>query len=129
MAEALAVVKVGKTECGFLKLTPTSRTAAMAAALSRGTLKAPSPSRTKKKTLFGACAIATVGHAVRAKTSAASRFMIFSPLTWRHRGASRPNRSVELHSIALTIGDTEQLRLRPNANSIRRSKIDVGPKA
>src|SRR5437899_2867573 len=53
MAEALAVVKVGKTECGFLKLTPTSRTAAMAGALSAVTLKARSPSATNRMRLLG----------------------------------------------------------------------------
>src|ERR1700745_376468 len=53
MAEALAVVKVGKTECGFLKLTPTSRTAAMAGAVSAGTLKARRPAATNRMTLLG----------------------------------------------------------------------------
>src|SRR5215831_1557559 len=53
MAEALAVVKVGKTECGFLKLTPTSRTAAMAGAVSAVTLKARRPSATNRMRLLG----------------------------------------------------------------------------
>src|SRR6516164_8606338 len=53
MAEALAVVKVGKTECGFLKLTPTSRTAAMAGAVSAVTLKARRPSATNRIRLLG----------------------------------------------------------------------------
>src|SRR6516165_5887846 len=53
MAEALAVVKVGKTECGFLKLTPISRTAAMAGAVSAVTLKARRPSATNRMRLLG----------------------------------------------------------------------------
>src|ERR1700730_2796438 len=53
MAEALAVVKVGKTECGFLKLTPLSRTAAMAGAVSSVTLNARRPSGTNRTILFG----------------------------------------------------------------------------
>src|SRR5262245_60915644 len=53
MAEALAVVKVGKTECGFLKLTPTSRTAAMTGAVSAVTLKARRPSATNRMRLLG----------------------------------------------------------------------------
>src|SRR6266550_3497657 len=53
MTEALAVVKVGKTECGFLKLTPTSRTAAMAGAVSAVTLKARRPSVTNRMRLLG----------------------------------------------------------------------------
>src|SRR6516162_2535669 len=53
MAEALAVVKVGKTECGFLKLTPTSRTAAMTGAVSAVTLKARRPSATNRRRLLG----------------------------------------------------------------------------
>src|SRR5215472_6294853 len=53
MAEALAVVKVGKTECGFLKLTPTPRTAAMTGAVSAVTLKARRPSATNRMRLLG----------------------------------------------------------------------------
>src|SRR5262245_7783138 len=53
MAEALAVVKVGKTECGLLKLTPTPRTAAIAGAVSGVTLKARRPSATNRMRLLG----------------------------------------------------------------------------
>src|SRR5215467_8791909 len=58
MAEALAVVKVGKTECGFLKLTPTSRAAAMTGAVSAVTLKARRPSATNRMRLLGRLASA-----------------------------------------------------------------------
>src|SRR5215510_9355340 len=53
MAEALAVVKVGKTECGLLKLTPTPRTTAIAGAVSGVTLKARRPSATNRMRLLG----------------------------------------------------------------------------
>src|SRR5215472_9343097 len=53
MADALGVVNVGKSECGFLKLTPLSRTAAIAGAVVSSTMRARSPSGTKRITLWG----------------------------------------------------------------------------
>src|SRR5450755_4670160 len=53
MPEALAMVKVGNSECGFLKLTPLSRTAAIAGAVSGVTFSARNPSGMNKIRLRG----------------------------------------------------------------------------
>src|SRR5262245_4556313 len=53
MAEPLAIVKVGKIECGFLKLTPLSRISAMAGAVSGVTFSARRPSGTNRIRLRG----------------------------------------------------------------------------
>src|ERR1700688_2008178 len=52
MPEALAMVKVGNSECGFLKLTPWSRTAAIAGAVSGLTIPARNPSGTNRMRLW-----------------------------------------------------------------------------
>src|SRR6476646_5207198 len=61
MPEALAMVKVGNSECGFLKLTPLSRTSAIAGAVSGVTFNARSPSGMNRMILCGVpfCADAT----------------------------------------------------------------------
>src|ERR1700687_6229831 len=48
------MVKVGNSECGFLKLTPLSRISAIAGAVSGVTFKARSPSGTNRIRLWGA---------------------------------------------------------------------------
>src|SRR5579871_6463365 len=53
MAEALAVVKVGYMACEFLKLTPRSRTSAIAGAVSPVTIRPRNPSGTNRMTLCG----------------------------------------------------------------------------
>src|ERR1700722_11660307 len=53
MPEALAMVNVGNRECGFLKLTPLSRTSAIAGAVSGVTFNARSPSGTNRIRLCG----------------------------------------------------------------------------
>src|SRR5487761_2462679 len=54
IAEALAVVKVGNREWEFLKLTPVSRTAAIAGAVSVVTIRPRNPSGTNRMMLCGA---------------------------------------------------------------------------
>src|SRR6266576_6646948 len=53
MPEALAMVKVGNSECGFLKLTPLSRTSAIAGAVSGVTFNARNPSGMNRIILWG----------------------------------------------------------------------------
>src|SRR6202051_166275 len=53
MPEALAMVNVGNRECGFLKLTPLSRTSAIDGAVSCVTFHARSPSGTNRIRLCG----------------------------------------------------------------------------
>src|SRR6266481_8136460 len=53
MPEALAMVKVGNSECGFLKLTPLSRTSAIAGAVSGVTFNARNPSGMNRIILCG----------------------------------------------------------------------------
>src|SRR4030088_1922854 len=53
MLEALAIVKVGNSECGFLKLTPLSRTSAIAGAVSGVTFSARNPSGMNRIRLRG----------------------------------------------------------------------------
>src|SRR4051812_36128746 len=53
MADALAMVKVGNSECGFLKLTPLSRISAIAGAVCGVTFSARSPSGTNRTRLRG----------------------------------------------------------------------------
>src|SRR5262245_36615348 len=109
MAEALAVVKVGKTECGFLKLTPTSRTSAMAGAVSAVTLKARRPSATNRIRLLGRFA------------SAAS-----APLatTMANANVSRPLNLSDIKSSPLvnTIEADHRLRLPPQHDRPRARK-------
>src|ERR1700675_4272645 len=52
MPEALAMVKVGNSACGFLKLTPLSRTSAIAGAVSGVTFNARNPSGTNRIRLW-----------------------------------------------------------------------------
>src|SRR5713101_3338889 len=61
MADPFAMVKVGNSECGFLKLTPLSRTSAITGAVSGVTFSARNPSGTNRIRLWGAlfCADAT----------------------------------------------------------------------
>src|SRR5512137_353668 len=56
MPDALAIVKVGKRECGLTKFTPLSRTAARAGAVSGATDKGRKPSGTKRIRLRWFCA-------------------------------------------------------------------------
>src|SRR3981189_1688232 len=53
MADPLAMVKVGNSACGFLKLTPLSRTSAIAGASSGVTFNAPNPSGMNRIRLWG----------------------------------------------------------------------------
>src|SRR5665647_1733792 len=53
MADPLAMVKVGNIECGFLKLTPLSRTSAIAGTVSGVTFSARNPSGTNRIRLWG----------------------------------------------------------------------------
>src|ERR1700676_167688 len=53
MPEELAMVKVGDSECGVLKLTPWSLTAAIAGAVSGLTIPARNPSGTNRMRLWG----------------------------------------------------------------------------
>src|SRR2546421_5427628 len=53
MPEALAMVKVGNSECGFLKLTPLSRRSAIAGAVSGVTFNARNPSGMNRIILCG----------------------------------------------------------------------------
>src|SRR5215470_9313297 len=65
MAEALAVVNVGNSECGFLKLTPLSRTSAIAGAVSGFTISARKPSGTNRIRLCGVAFSAEAAPAVK----------------------------------------------------------------
>src|SRR4029078_11649963 len=56
MTDALAMVKVGNSECGLAKFTPLSRTAAMAGAVSGVTDRARRPSGTNQMRLRWLCA-------------------------------------------------------------------------
>src|SRR5690349_16888874 len=58
MPDALAMVKVGNNECGLVKLTPLSRTAARAGAVSGVIESARRPSGTKRIRLRRVCASA-----------------------------------------------------------------------
>ena len=53
MPDALAMVNVGNSECGFLKLTPLSRTSAIAGAVSGVTFSARNPSGINRIRLCG----------------------------------------------------------------------------
>src|SRR6266700_1791451 len=53
MVDPCAMVKVGNSECGFLKLTPLSRTAAIAGAVSGVTIRPRNPSGTNRIRLRG----------------------------------------------------------------------------
>src|SRR5580704_7999782 len=73
--EALAMVKVGNSECGLAKLTPWSRIAAMAGAVSGVTLRARKPSGTNRIKLCGVCALA--GPAYKPATAQANTSRLF----------------------------------------------------
>ena len=73
MADALAVVKVGNSECGLAKLTPWSRIAAMVGAVCGVTISARRPSGTNKMRLRGACAWAVPSCRPRAAQATTSR--------------------------------------------------------
>src|SRR5712664_3418108 len=53
MVDPFAMVKVGNSECGFLKLTPLSRTTAIAGAVSGVTIRPRNPSGTNRIKLRG----------------------------------------------------------------------------
>src|SRR3981189_3646948 len=53
MADPFAIVKVGNSECGFLKLTPLSRTSAIAGAVWGVTMRPRKPSGTNRIRLRG----------------------------------------------------------------------------
>src|SRR5262245_16263616 len=111
MAEALAVVKVGKTECGFLKLTPTSRTAAMAGAVSAVTLKARRPSATNRMRLLGR--FASAASAPLATTTAnanVSRSLNFSDIDSSPRSAQLRLLSPR-HSFDHLVGASTEVRV------------------
>src|ERR1700712_1887431 len=82
MAEALAVVKVGNNECEFLKLTPLSRTSAIAGAVCGVTMRPRRPSGTNKIRLRGGLfwANAAAAFIVRpAQSIAIFRRIVISP--------------------------------------------------
>src|SRR5258708_18664851 len=83
MPDALAMVKVGNSECGFLKLTPLSRTSAMAGAVSGVTFRARNPSGTNRirlrGVLFWAKAVAADRTTKLADRTATVRRMKVSP--------------------------------------------------
>src|SRR5450631_3406183 len=78
--EALAMVKVGNSECGLAKLTPLSRIAAMVGAVSGVTLRARKPSGTNKMRLRWDWAIAGPNCRLRA-AQAASRVFNLADIT------------------------------------------------
>src|SRR6266852_4518610 len=53
MVDPFAMVKVGNSECGFLKLTPLSRTSAIAGAVCGVTIRPRNPSGTNRMRLRG----------------------------------------------------------------------------
>src|SRR5882724_1026334 len=83
IAELLAMVKVGKIECGFLKLTPLSRIAAIAGAVSGVTFSARKPSGTNRIRLWGVALSADAAPATNVKkladSSTIARCMKISP--------------------------------------------------
>ena len=72
------MVKVGNSECEFLKFTPLSRTAAIAGAVSGVTFNARKPSGTNRIRLCGVafCADALVA-------AEANRLAVSSNMVWR----------------------------------------------
>ncbi len=64
IAEALAVVKVGNSECEFLKLTPLSRISAIAGAVCGVTMRPRKPSGTNRIRLCGVAFCADAALAV-----------------------------------------------------------------
>ena len=83
MPEALAMVKVGNSECGFLKLTPLSRRSAIAGAVSGVTFNARNPSGINRIILCGvpfwASAVPTDSTARPADSNRIERRMNISP--------------------------------------------------
>src|ERR1700733_11909835 len=83
IAEALAVVKVGNSECEFLKLTPLSRTSAIAGAVCGVTIRPRNPSGTNRMRFLGQslCADAAVASSVvrPAVSNRAARRIKISP--------------------------------------------------
>src|SRR4029077_12965751 len=99
MPDALAMVKVGNSECGLAKFTPLSRTAAMAGAVSGVTDRARRPSGTNRIRLRWLCASAgaickkIAAHA--AEMSASERNdMAFSAILMGCRGRYRCYKTV-----------------------------------
>src|SRR3974390_2611719 len=71
------MVKVGNSECGFLKLTPLSRTSAMAGAVSGVTFSARRPSGMNRMRLCGVALFwADAAPAAKVKILADSRTMV-----------------------------------------------------
>src|SRR6202795_3379438 len=65
MADPFAVVKVGNIECEFLKLTPLSRTSAIAGAVCGDTMRPRNPSGTNRIRLCGVLFCADAAPAAR----------------------------------------------------------------
>jgi hypothetical protein len=84
------MVKVGNSECEFLKFTPLSRTAAIAGADSGVTISARRPSGTNRTRLCGVafCANALVAANVNrlADSSGTARLMTISHNRWSSAG-------------------------------------------
>src|SRR3954469_19946094 len=84
MADAFAVVKVGNRECEFLKLTPLSRTSAIAGAVCGVTIRPRNPSGTNRIRLCGvafwADAIPADKSVKPADSSASERRIEFLPI-------------------------------------------------
>src|SRR5215469_6195012 len=77
MADAFGVVKVGKSEWGFLKFTPLSRIAAIVGAVASDTKSARRPSGMKSTTLCGwSAAPAGRGIAMAPSANAPERTML-----------------------------------------------------
>src|SRR6185295_3952367 len=84
MAEPFAMVKVGNSECEFLKLTPLSRTSAIAGAVCGVTMRPRRPSGTNRIRLRGVafCADASpkASASILADSNTIVRRIRFSPL-------------------------------------------------
>src|SRR6266702_8020968 len=98
MPEALAMVKVGNIECGFLKLTPLSRISAMAGAVSGETFSARKPSGTNRIRLCGVALVSAKASPVDIRVRPADS----------HRRERRMNNSLE----RLDCGESPPLPLR-----------------
>jgi hypothetical protein len=74
------MVKVGKSEWGFVKFTPWSRTAAIVGAVSGVTAKARKPSGMNSTTLRICCALALPGTKARRAAMIAPQAFIFGSM-------------------------------------------------
>src|SRR6266436_6745591 len=104
MAEALAVVKVGNIECEFLKLTPLSRTSAIAGAVCGETMRARNPSGTNRIKLRGVLFCADAALAARANRLDVTRVADSSTIARRMKfsfGQGRFAASQPLSSFAV----------------------------